>query len=172
MPEKTFLTATREAGLCSDNCLECSINSTYCSKCVPWLHLSASNMTCSPCGASYFVSSDSRCYRCPNQCLECTNSSECTKCVPGLYKDAVTSQCVVCGSGKTVTFDQKCKACNPNCATCESSISHCTSCTSALQFVSSTNLTCSACGSGFFVNPIDGRCYPCDSNCLTCKDRA
>jgi hypothetical protein len=126
-----------------------------------------SSGTCTGCLNSFvFDSSTSKCYRCGQNCLSCsdTNYTLCSSCIVGSF----------------LSNSSACLACDRSCATCVGTPVNCTSCLPGKTFIngscsscprkciSCTNNTfCDTCNRGFVA--VNGSCRGCGSSCSNCS---
>ncbi|KAK2168622.1 hypothetical protein LSH36_15g03064 [Paralvinella palmiformis] len=150
-------------------CIECF--PSPCSQCDSTKASDAK--VCSACIAGYFLNSTTHaCNACNTTCATCTDSSKCVTCKTGYLLDSTTKYCFKCPdvnayncelkngydsliltngcvSGYAVSTDKKsCLKCPDYCITCDS------------------NLTCSACNTGYSLN--SDQCGRCPLNCQSC----
>ena len=95
-----------------------------------------------------------------------------TGAVGSLYASlAIPSGVLASGHFEVPAAKEALISCSEQCATCAGSPDYCVTCVKPgqLPFREGTGSTCVAeCGSGFFLNPSDQKCYPCDDTCATC----
>ena len=88
--------------------------------------------------------------------------------------DNTSTSCLSCATSPPVGGVCLTLVCDTNCVTCAGLPTVCTSCSSGLHVLASSN-TCGVCGAGDYVHPNDNKCYTCATNqvsdgsqCLNC----
>ena len=134
----------------SDPDNSCYVNNcdrTYCS-----------GNSCIKCEGGYFLSG-TNCYKCPSNCLKCTDTYNCTECVRGTH-------------GRTCI-----STCKSTCIDCTSS-SQCGECIPG-RYGSACELTCPLSCKGIVCDKISGKCtagckegyYSSGEECNDCPDQ-
>lgn len=172
--------------LCSVACTQCSLNSTYCQKCVAGYFLYSALSEClSTCPQSFYNNpiynstlSSHLCSPCASVCRICTDAStnNCTACnnitdsqgvISFYYKQPNTNSCTTtCPVG--YLGDQSnniCVKCQSGCVSCTGSIGNCSSCTiyeGVVYYLDKTTNTCGTiCPNAGSGNTTDYTCYSC-----------
>lgn len=113
---------------CDENCLKCSGNASFCTRCDPQgknKYLLESQGICyQSCPEGYYnrlSSILSVCLPCQSSCQTCGNIRQCLSCPTNLYLNSTSSLCQECDieDGFFIDSDSTCSHCHPKCLTCE-----------------------------------------------------
>ena len=187
-PSSTICQSSCPTGYWKDTtnnvCVQCH---TYCSQCT-----GSANTQCSACKSGYFLQPSSTaclnscptdsskdttnnvCVQCHASCSQCTGSSntQCTACKSGYFLQPSSTTCLdSCPDGSYKdTTNHICPPCDTSCSKCTGSLStQCSACKSG-YFLQPSSTTClNSCPStGYFKDTTNHVCLPCDQSCLTC----
>ena len=167
---------------CHTACSACTGSSnTECSTCNPgyFLQPPPATTTCiNSCPPGYGGDSTTRtCVQCHTYCSICTGSlsTQCSACKPGYFLQpapAVTTCSSTCPArywGNTVT--RTCMACNDACAVClDETNSQCTACNSGYFLQPSSTICLNSCPTtGYWQDTTNHRCATCHIYCAICS---
>ena len=155
-------------------CLNCVtgyyLNQGKCSTCDVSCATCYDSTLCLTCSVGYYNGTNvnnALCQPCSLGCTACTSSSTCTACGTGFRLNAAA--CTACSSNCNVCSAASCTTCNSlsvligtSCYLCtdisKQGSAGCTSCTGT-----ALRVLCSACSSGYYLDPTNSACYTCSS---------
>ncbi|XP_053341402.1 proprotein convertase subtilisin/kexin type 5 [Clarias gariepinus] len=163
---------------CYSTCLTCTgSRGDQCSSCAPGYYLDQETKRCvTSCGDGYYLDyEENACWKCSENCAECTSFSICTECPGGM--GLIGNKCQKTCEPGTFYHKQKdsCEPCHSSCATCSAAGSEsCTHC--ADGYVMEEWKCVSSCSQGFYPVQIppdltgqtQAYCRRCDVSCLAC----
>ncbi|CAD8124509.1 unnamed protein product [Paramecium sonneborni] len=164
------LTTIDKCEKCDSECILCSMNSSYCSKCQANIPLYNYKCYKEGCLQGYYQTYNQNkvliCEVCPATCISCIQNDQCTQCQPGQYSLSGTCR-ADCPSGFFVNEEtMKCKPCIAGCSQC-SNEQTCVKCQDGfLLKLQSCVLTC---GEQYYVDATQTSCLKCNQNCQTCE---
>ena len=169
-PSTTCLSYCPDGYWKDDATKTCLVCHSYCSKC------SGPNTDeCSACISGYFLQG-STCELCHSACSACTGalSSQCTACNSNYYLQPppLDTACLdSCTDGYWPDdASNQCQPCHGSCSICsgpENTV--CTACSSGF-FLQPLSTTCSdSCPAGYGGNSSTNTCVQCDTSCSTCS---
>ncbi|CAK61267.1 unnamed protein product (macronuclear) [Paramecium tetraurelia] len=164
------LNSNNKCEKCDSECILCSMNSSYCSKCQPNIPLYDHKCYSKGCEEGYYQTYNSSkvlvCELCPATCISCITNDQCTECQPGQYSLSGTCR-ADCPSGYFINEEQmQCKSCISGCSQCPDDKT-CVKCSDGfLLKLSQCVLTC---GDQYYVDADQTSCLKCNSSCQTCE---
>ena len=151
----------------TNTCEECH---SFCSECS-----GPNSNECSSCSSGYFLQGASTCIACHPACSVCTGSldSQCSACKTNYYLQPSPSETTCldsCPDGYWPDdLTNKCQTCHASCSICtgaENTV--CTACKSGF-FLQPSSATCSdSCPAGYGGESATNTCVQCDTSCSDC----
>ncbi|KAL4494456.1 hypothetical protein ABPG72_019866 [Tetrahymena utriculariae] len=162
--ENQYMVSNYSCLNCDQSCKTCS-DSTTCLTCQQGKVL-YQNLCQDKCPDEYFLDSENKCQKCPNNCDQFDQSGKCSKCQVNFYLDP-NKKCVSsCPDQYYPDNNNICQSCLPNCSKCTSS-TQCTKCLSNFNLFQ--NQQClTTCPDKYFPDN-DNICQQCTANCSQCN---
>ncbi|CAD8210192.1 unnamed protein product [Paramecium octaurelia] len=164
------LTSTNRCEKCDSECMLCSMNSSYCSKCQPNIPIQANKCYKNGCLQGYYQTYNSNqvlvCELCPATCISCHSYNQCTQCQPGQYY--LSGACRAdCPLGYFISDQQMlCKQCVSGCSQCSNDTT-CVKCQGG--FLLKEQQCVLACGDQYYMDTTQTSCLRCNQYCQTCE---
>ena len=165
---------------CDPSCSECLDGTNIqCSSCKPGYFLQPSSTIClDSCQSGYWGDTVNHiCPPCDDACSNCTDSTvnQCSACKPGYFLQPSSTICLdSCPVGYwRNTTSNTCMECDIACSNCTNATNtECSACNTG-YFLQPSSTTClSSCPNGAFPNSTSNLCLNCDISCALCTGPA
>ncbi|CAD8210851.1 unnamed protein product [Paramecium pentaurelia] len=163
-------TSNNRCEKCDNECLLCSMNSSYCSKCQANIPIKDNKCYKNGCLQGYFQIYNSNqilvCELCPSTCISCNYYNQCTQCQPGQYQLQGTCRSD-CPLGYFINEQQmQCQQCVSGCNQCSND----TTCVKCLNGYLLKQQQCVlTCGEQYYIDIAQTSCLKCNQYCQTCE---